>query len=158
MLVRGYFRAIVFLLAAMAAVGGVVVLAAGDDSAWAKSDSTPTIVSTSPADGDTNVSGDAKIKAKFSKEMRGRSIKTTTFRLYKGYYPYHDSINYPCSELEEYCPWWVSYYYLSAEVSYNAKKKIATLTPSLKLEPNTTYTVLVEGELTPDAVGGTGIA
>jgi Bacterial Ig-like domain len=58
-----------------------LLLAAG--TAWAALPA-PTVVGTRPANGDTNVALDAKIKVKFSEPMKDRSINPNNIKIYLG--------------------------------------------------------------------------
>jgi Bacterial Ig-like domain len=93
----------------------------------------PFLSSTNPADNVHGVDPDANIKAKFSEKMLKSSINGQTFRLYKWYLDSED-VNDPGNP-----------YKVSASVSYNKRKKLATLNPSGRLEANIAYTFVVEG-------------
>jgi hypothetical protein len=71
------------LMATLAAlVVGMMALAG---TAWAVPDGTPpTVVGTRPANGDMNVDVDAKIKVKFSEQMKDRSINPNNSKSYLG--------------------------------------------------------------------------
>jgi len=107
---------------------------------------TPTIISTNPADGATGVDRDANIKAKFSEKMLADSVmmprsvpSVGAFRLYRG--------NLTAAQIEPTCdtgPCAIPIP-LEASVSYNNRKKRATLNPANKLDAGTTYTAIIEG-------------
>ena len=108
----------------------------------------PTVVSTVPLNGTTNVDPTANIKAKFSEAMKERSINTSTFYLLQGHFT---TANPPSSctkppvppsttPVTAACPVPVA-----ATVRYNADTKTAILDPTASLAPNTEYTAVVEG-------------
>jgi hypothetical protein len=78
---------------------------------------TPTVTSTSPANGATGVGVSASVTAAFSTAMDGTTVTTTSFTLKKP-----DGTTVP------------------ANVSYDASSLTATLTPSAALTSSTTYT------------------
>ena len=82
----------------------------------------PTVISTSPKDGATNVDRDANIKAKFSEKMMKSSINGSTFVVQKSGLPI-----------------------CCGDISYNKKKKTAIYNPNSSLEPLTQYTAIIEG-------------
>lgn len=96
---------------------------------------TPTVVSTSPTDGATNVDRDANIKATFSEKMLKSSVSGQTVNLYEGNQTYSDLNPTSTTPPPE----------VSSSVSYNSTKKRATLNPSTRLKANTEYTAVVEG-------------
>jgi methionine-rich copper-binding protein CopC len=98
-----------------------LVLVAG--MAWA-APGAPTVVSTVPTSGATNVDPTANIKAKFSEAMKESSINTSTFYLLR--------VSCPAPPV-------------AATVRYNADTKTAILDPTASLATNTEYTAVVEG-------------
>jgi hypothetical protein len=90
-------------------------------------DLAPTVQGTNPADGATNVPVDAKIRVKFSEPMKDRSINTANIYLTKAEDP--TTI-------------------IPAKVDYvdEITPVRAVLKPLAPLEPNTEYTVTVEGK------------
>jgi Bacterial Ig-like domain len=135
-----------------------LLLAAG--MAWAALPA-PTVVSTVPTSGATNVDPNANITATFSEAMSTKSLgicnhcttttASKTFYLLKGQFigsttaPFKNPPRFcappgtspatapPCPDPKP------------ATVSYNAGTFTATLDPSSTLLPNTTYTAVVEG-------------
>lgn len=102
---------------------------------------TPTVVSTKPADGATNVDRDANIKVKFSEKMLKSSVGDPTVGLVQGNFDY-DDLNYD----PETCPPTICEPpSVALTTSYNAKKKSAKVNPTGRLAANTEYTVVVEG-------------
>jgi|SRR5215208_2311976 len=149
-----------------------LLLAAG--MAWADT-VRPTVTSTVPTDGATGVLTNANITATFSEPMRARSINTNTFYLLKGEFTAQSATKNPkrfCfpgvtppatppATNSPACP-----AAIPATVSYNADTLTATLNPfgssTTVLEPNTKYTVVVEGTADGDNVavkdtGGTAL-
>ncbi|MCX7592607.1 MAG: DUF4082 domain-containing protein [Fischerella sp.] len=87
------------------------------------SDTTPpTVSSTTPTSGATNVSTNTTVKATFDEAMDAATINTNTFEL-------RDGSNNP----------------VTATVSYDAASRTASLTPSNPLATSTTYTATVKG-------------
>jgi hypothetical protein len=82
----------------------------------------PTVSSTSPASGATNVSRTANITATFSEAMNPATISTTTFEL-------RDATGTP----------------IPAVVTINAANTVATLNPNPTLATLTTFTATVRG-------------
>src|SRR5829696_2934861 len=131
----------------LATIALALIVAGG--VAWA-APGAPTVVSTVPADGATDVSTTANIKAKFSEAMKARSINTSTFYLWQGHFtgcPSGGCISDP----------------VAATVRYNADTKTAILDPTSPLLPNTEYTAVVEGTGDGDMMavkdrGGTPLA
>ena len=114
------------LLATLAAlVVGMMALAG---TAWAVPDGIPPeVVGTVPPDGATDVARDAKIKVKFSEAMKDRSINPTNIY-----------ITVVVAGTETIVPATVDYVDEITPVR-------AVLKPTEALEPNTEYTVVVEG-------------
>ena len=139
-------RVRLIVLATLAAlVVGTVALAG---VAWAEGAGAPTVVSTVPTSGATNVDGTANIKAKFSEAMKARSINTSTFYLLQGHF---SAANPPAScttspvppsttPVTAACPAPVA-----ATVRYNADTRTATLDPVSTLLFCTEHTAVVEG-------------
>jgi Bacterial Ig-like domain len=136
---------LIVLTTLAALVVGTVALAG---VAWAEGAGAPTVVSTVPTSGATNVDGTANITAKFSEAMKARSINTTTFYLLQGHFT---AANPPSScttppvapsttPVTAACPAPVA-----ATVSYNADTKTAILDPTASLGSFTEYTAVVEG-------------
>jgi hypothetical protein len=107
-----------------------LLLAAG--TAWAALPA-PTVVGTRPANGDTNVALDAKIKVKFSEPMKDRSINPNNIKIYLG-----------CTDI-----------LVPATVDYvdEITPVRAVLKPTELLTEDTTYRVEVEGADAPDGNG-----
>jgi hypothetical protein len=107
-----------------------LLLAAG--TAWAALPA-PTVVGTRPANGDTNVALDAKIKVKFSEPMKDRSINPNNIKIYLG-----------CTDI-----------LVPATVDYvdEITPVRAVLKPTELLAEDTTYRVEVEGSDAPDGNG-----
>jgi hypothetical protein len=135
-------RKTLLLLTTMAVA---LLLAAG--MAWA-APGPPTVVSTVPTSGATNVDPTANIRAKFSEAMKERSINTTTFYLLQGHFT---AANPPSSctkppvppsttPVVGPCPAPVA-----ATVRYNADNRTAILNPTNPLLSGTEYTAVVEG-------------
>jgi hypothetical protein len=144
-----------------------LLLAAG--MAWADT-GRPTVTSTVPTDGATGVLTDANITATFSEPMRARSINTNTFYLLKGDFTAQSAtknpkrfcttvVTPPATPSTAPCPAappaTVSYTFLNNTAT-------ATLNPNSTLDPNTKYTVVVEGTGDGDNVavkdtGGTAL-
>jgi methionine-rich copper-binding protein CopC len=82
----------------------------------------PTVTSTSPASGATNVSRTANITATFSEAMNPTTIGTSTFEL-------RDATNAV----------------VPAVVTYSATTRVATLNPTPTLNSLTTYTATIKG-------------
>jgi len=143
----------------------VLLLAAG--MAWAALPA-PTVVSTVPTSGATNVDPAANITATFSEAMSTKSLgicnhctstsSSATFYLLKGQFT--GSATSPFKNPPRFCappgtspstappcpdP-------IPATVSYNAGTNTATLGPSSTLLRNTTYTAVVEGTADGDYV------
>ena len=93
----------------------------------------PTVSSVAPAEGATDVAVTANTEVTFSEDMDPSTISTTTFTLTK------QGASQP----------------LTAQVSYDAATKRATLDPDTDLDPNTTYLATVKGGYTgvKDLVG-----
>jgi hypothetical protein len=89
----------------------------------------PTVSSTTPSSGATNISTGTTVKATFSEAMDPATISTSTFEL-RG----------PANAL------------VTATVSYDAATKTATLTPSSALVVSTTYTATIKGGTTDPRV------
>lgn len=141
------------LLILQAMAGIVVAMLALAGMAWAQGggggdnpgvpggDTTaPRVVKVVPANNTTGFDRDANIKARFSERMRAASIEYN-FDVYRGNLTYSqlnpsgfDCINPPAPTPS-----------VDAAVTYNANTKTATLNPSARLAPRTTYTVKVEG-------------
>jgi hypothetical protein len=85
----------------------------------------PTVTSTSPASGATNVSRTARITATFSEAMDATTISTSTVELRN-----------PANAL------------VAAVVTYNATSRVVTLNPTATLTAATTFTVTVKGGTT----------
>lgn len=77
----------------------------------------PTVLSTVPADGDTNVARDVLVKATFSENVNG--VNGSSFTLYQGATP------------------------IAGTVSYDGPSFTATFTPSTTLDYNTQYTATI---------------
>ncbi|NWF61074.1 MAG: DUF4082 domain-containing protein [Fischerella sp.] len=82
----------------------------------------PTVASTTPTSGATNVSTSTTVKATFNEAMDAATINTSTFELRDG-----------------------SNNLVTATVTYDAASSTATLTPSSPLATSTTYTATVKG-------------
>jgi Bacterial Ig-like domain len=136
---RSYFRTATILVTMAAAAVLAVIVAYGTASAQTDT-TTPTVISTVPAVLATSVDRDANIKVKFTERMLVSSINSDTVRLYEGDLEPGHIDEYPCFE-----PCGQFSRPLSATVSYNVKKKRATLNPTDRLKTNTTYTAIVEG-------------
>jgi hypothetical protein len=108
-----------------------LLLAAG--TAWAALPA-PTVVGTRPANGDTNVALDAKIKVKFSEPMKDRSINPNNIKIYLR-----------CTDI-----------LVPATVDYvdEITPVRAVLKPTELLAEDTTYRVEVEGA---NALDGNGV-
>jgi hypothetical protein len=165
-----------------------LLLAAG--TAWAALPA-PTVLSTvpattvAPAPLPTNVVRTADITAKFSEAMSTKSLQilnhstttppstdsSKTFYLLKGHFI--GSATSPFKNPPRFCappgtspstaPECAQTLFIPATVSYTADTLTATLNPSSRLEPLTTYTVVVEGTNDGDFVavkdtGGTPMA
>jgi WD40 repeat protein len=89
----------------------------------------PTVSSTTPTNGATNISTGTTLTATFSEAMAPATISTSTFELRN-----------PANAL------------VTATVSYDAASKTATLTPSSALAASTTYTATVKGGTTDPRV------
>jgi WD40 repeat protein len=89
----------------------------------------PTVSSTTPSNGATDVTPGTTVKATFSEAMDPATISTSTFELRN-----------PANTL------------VTATVSYDAASKTATLTPSSALTASTTYTATVKGGTTDPRV------
>ena len=96
---------------------------------------TPTVVKTTPADGRMGFDRDASIKARFSEKMKKSTVNRATFHIYWG--------NFTCEQVNS--PSNPPPPGFGTKVTYNDKKKIATLNPFVRLAAGTTYTVVVEG-------------
>jgi hypothetical protein len=120
----------------MATLGALVVgMMALAGTAWAVPDGTPpTVVGTNPANGATNVDVDAKIRVKFSEQMKDRSINPNNIKVYLG-----------CTNT-----------IVPAKVDYvdEITPVRAVLKPQPALADNTTYRVEVEGA---NALDGNGV-
>ena len=114
------------LLATLAAlVAGMMALAS---TAWAAVDGIrPTVVGTVPKDAATNVALDAKIRVKFSEPMQDRSINPTNIYITVGEGTETRVVPAKVDYVDEITP------------------VRAVLKPTAPLEPNTEYTVVVEG-------------
>jgi hypothetical protein len=88
----------------------------------------PTVSSTSPASGATDIAISATVSATFSEAMTASTITTSSFTLKAGTTP------------------------VSGSVSYNSGTHTATFTPSADLSYSTTYTATLSTAIT-DAVG-----
>ena len=126
-------------------------------------DARPTVVTpggTVPADNATGVLRAADITVKFSEAMRARSINPNTFYILKGDFTAQSATQNPkrfcvaapvppstTPTLQKPCP--AAIPAPPTTVSYNANTLIATLNPfgtsTTLLDPNTKYTVVVEG-------------
>lgn len=94
----------------------------------------PSVVAVFPEDGMTNVPVDCEIRAKFSVDMDGGSIRASTFYVAR----VHENLTVP-----------------SASPVYFGKSKTAVIKPAGVLEPNTQYCVtLVGGTPSPAYPGG----
>ena len=139
----------------------VLLLAAG--MAWAALPA-PTVVSTVPTSGATNVDPAANITATFSEAMSTKSLgicnhctstsSSTTFYLLKGDFTAQSATKNPkrfCKDIATGaiapCPTAIP-----ATVSYTAGTNTATLNPTSTLALNTKYTVVVEGSADGDFV------
>jgi methionine-rich copper-binding protein CopC len=113
----------------MATLGALVVgIMALAGTAWAVPDGTPPMVQgTNPADGATNVALDAKIKVKFSEPMKDGTINPTNIYITVGEGTETMVVPAKVDYVDEITP------------------VRAVLKPLAPLEPNTTYTVVVEG-------------
>jgi hypothetical protein len=89
----------------------------------------PTVTSTTPASGATNVSRTANITATFSEAMDASTINGTTVELRNA-----------------------SNVLIAAVVSYNATTRVMTLNPNSTLSSRMTYTVLIKGGTTDPRV------
>jgi hypothetical protein len=121
------------LMATLAAVVVGIMALAG--TAWAVPDGTaPTVVGTRPANGDTNVALDAKIRVKFSEPMKDRSINPNNIKIYLR-----------CTDI-----------LVPATVDYvdEITPVRAVLKPTELLAEDTTYRVEVEGA---NALDGNGV-
>ena len=99
---------------------------AGSYVATYASDTTPpTVSSTTPTNGATNVSIGTNVTATFSEDINAATVNTNTFEL-------RNSANAV----------------VSATVTYNATTKTATLRPNASLPGNTTYTATIKGGTT----------
>jgi hypothetical protein len=109
------------MMVLMGALAGVALAAPGP----------PTVVSTVPPNGATDVSTTANINAKFSEEKKEKSINTNTFYLEVDSAPCPACVTTTTS--------------VPATVRYNDDTKTAVLNPTDPLAPNTTYTATVGG-------------
>ena len=101
------------------------------DDGWA-----PTVVDTTPADGEADLDVETMIEARFSESMDWASIDGTNFVL-------EDAYGDP----------------VPASIGYNEATKTATLAPNLPLAPEATYTARLTGEPHgPQDVAGTSLA
>jgi len=121
------------LLATLAAlVVGMMALAS---TAWAVPDGIPPeVVGTAPKDGAPDVALDAKIKVKFSEPMKDRSVSFDPIEDTRAPNIYLTKADDPTTIIE-------------ATVDYVDEiiPVRAVLKPTVPLEPNTEYTVTVEG-------------
>jgi hypothetical protein len=148
-----YFRAVTVLLAMMAAaivavlVGYGSVLAQTTSSSLQAKAGAPTVRSTVPADNAINVDRNANITARFSERMLRSSISGDTVQLYRGSFTAQDLNPDPNCTMD--CP--ATPVPVGASVSYVVQKKdmkripYAVLDPTFTLEPDTPYTLLIEG-------------
>jgi len=102
----------------------------------------PTVISTVPTDGATNVDRDANIKAKFSEKMKKSSINRGTVQLYIGHRTYQDLNPDPSTCFQGECGFPIAEF---SKVGYSDKKKHAILNPKVRLEANIKYTAVVRG-------------
>jgi hypothetical protein len=130
-----YFRAASVLVGMLAAA--VIATVIMTVPAWAAS--TLFVSDVSPDGGTTNVAADSDITAEFSKAMKARTIKVSTFYLKEE----GSSTAVP------------------AEVSYSGDSETATLDPEGTLDAGSTYTATIKGgkrgvrALDGDKLGGT---
>jgi len=152
-----YFRAVTVLLAMMAAAIVAVLVGYGSASAQTTPNSlqakagakagAPTVRSTVPADNAINVDRNANITARFSERMLRSSISDDTVQLYRGSFTAQDLNPDPNCTMD--CP--ATPVPVGASVSYVVQKKglkripYAVLDPTFTLEPDTPYTLLIEG-------------
>jgi hypothetical protein len=90
---------------------------------------TPVAMNFSPAEGATGVATNSLITVTFSRDMNASKVDTNNFYLRTST---GDKV--------------------SSTVAYNASTRVATLTPKMPFQPNTSYTVTVSSSIT-DAVG-----
>jgi hypothetical protein len=134
-----------------------LLLAAG--TAWAALPA-PTVRSTVPPPGTTNVDPNANITVQFSEAMSTKSLQicnhctsttsSKTFYLLEGNFTAPSQTKNPprsCTTVGTRCP-----DPILATVSYNASTNTATLNPTPTLLRNKTYTVVVEGTADGDFV------
>jgi hypothetical protein len=102
--------------------------------AWTIDITAPTVLSTTPADGATNIAAGTTVTATFSEAMAPATVTSTNFTL-------ADTSNGGSS--------------VPATVAYNATTHVATLTPSAALAAQHTFTATVKGGSSgvADAVG-----
>ena len=141
------------MVAVMAATIMAVLVGYGSASAQTNPTSlqakagSPTVQSTVPADNAINVDRDANITARFSERMLRSSISGDTVQLYRGSFTAADLNPNPNCTMN--CP--ATPVPVGASVSYVVQKKAmkripyAVLDPTITLEPNTPYTLLIEG-------------
>ena len=101
----------------------------GDGGGGDSDESDPTVVSTSPADTASGIAITSVVSITFSESMDASTISTTSIRINNG---------------------------VTGSVTYNSSTNTATFTPSINLNPNTSYTVTVRSSCSD--VDGNGLA